>query len=79
MPEAEIESLRRIYTAIQQQDNDALQQAVTHDTEWHLPEGLPWGGTHHGHLGILAVAESFQEQIDGIWADPEEFLDATTT
>jgi ketosteroid isomerase-like protein len=75
MPEAEIESLRRIYTAVQRQDTDALRQAVTHDIEWTLPEALPWGGTHHGHLGIISVAESYEEHVDGLWADPDEFLE----
>ncbi len=52
-----IEILRRIYTAVQQQDADAVSRSVAHNIEWVLPETLPWGGTHQGQLGIMAVLE----------------------
>jgi ketosteroid isomerase-like protein len=71
-----LERLQQIYTAVQKQDADGIHQAVTHDMEWILPDALPWGGTHHGHLGIVAVVELYQESIDGMWADADEFLEA---
>ena len=74
MEDESIETLRRIYTAIQHGDFAELQRSVTHDVEWILPESVPWGGTHHGHLGVEALGEIFRDHVDGIWADPDEFL-----
>jgi ketosteroid isomerase-like protein len=59
MPVDRISSLRRIYTAVQHRNAEELQEALTHDIEWVLPETLPWGGTRHGHLGVLAYAEIY--------------------
>jgi ketosteroid isomerase-like protein len=73
---ATIDSLREIYTAIQRHDAERLSQALAHDIEWILPETVPWGGTHHGHLGVTALVEIFEEHVDGIWADPDELIDA---
>jgi ketosteroid isomerase-like protein len=70
------EILRRIYTAVQQQDADAVRRSVAHNIEWVLPETLPWGGTHQGQLGIMAVLEMHDELIEGEWADPEEYFEA---
>ena len=74
MSDAPIEALRDIYAAIQRHDSDRLTEALTHDIEWTLPETVPWGGTHHGHLGVMAVVEIFEEHVDGLWADPDEFI-----
>jgi uncharacterized protein len=70
-----IDSLRDIYAAIQRHDTDRLSEALAHDIEWTLPESVPWGGTHHGHLGVTAVVEIFEEHVDGLWADPDELID----
>jgi len=75
VPEAEIKKLQRIYTAIQQGDWEEMARSLAHDVEWTLPETLPWGGTHHGHLGVQAITEAFDERYDGLWADPDEFID----
>jgi ketosteroid isomerase-like protein len=71
-----IQALRDAYTAMQRQDAEQLSEVLAHDIEWTLPEGLPWGGTHHGHLGVVSVVEIFLESVDGFWADPDEFIDA---
>ena len=57
MEDALIDTLRRVYTAMQHGDFAELQRRLTHDVEWILPESVPWGGTHHGHLGVEAVSE----------------------
>lgn len=76
MTDEPIEALRDVYTAIQHQDAARLSEALAHDIEWTLPETVPWGGTHHGHLGVMSVVEIFEEHVDGLWAEPDEFLDA---
>jgi ketosteroid isomerase-like protein len=76
MPEAEIDSLRRIYAAIQRRDSAGLQSNLAHDIEWILPESVPWGGAHHGHDGIEAMIQVFEDHVDGQWSDPDDFLDA---
>ena len=75
MPEAEIKKLQWIYTAIQQGDWEEMARSLAHDVEWTLPATLPWGGTHHGHLGVQAITEAFEERYDGLWADPDEFIE----
>ena len=79
MDEEVVDRFRRIYSAIQRGDSDSLQADLPHDVEWDLPETVPWGGTHHGHLGILSVYEVFAEHVDGIWADPDELVETPDT
>lgn len=67
-------TFRRIYAAIQRHDWDELSRSVTHDAEFETPESLPWGGTHHGPLGVETFAKLFAEHVEGIWADPDEMI-----
>lgn len=76
MSEQDVEALRRIYDAFSRWDVDELVADLTHDIEWNLPETLPWGGTRHGHDGVLAFTSISQDHIEGRWADPDDFLDA---
>jgi uncharacterized protein len=76
MDEDLMRTFRAIYTAVQQGDADALAESLAHDVEWVFPEDLPWGGVHHGHLGVVSFAETFLEHVDGPWADVDEFMDA---
>jgi uncharacterized protein len=73
--EALIETFRRIYTSIQHGDSDELTSSLAHDIEFVLPESLPWGGPHHGPLGVAAMVEIYSDHIDGSWADPDEFVE----
>ena len=75
MADQPTDALKDIYAAIQRHDTERLSEALAHDIEWTLPETVPWGGTHHGHLGVTAVVEIFEEHADGLWADPDEFID----
>lgn len=72
--ETTVEKLRRIYTAAQRGDTGALTQELSHDIEWVLPDSVPWGGVHHGTHGVEAVGDIFRDHVDGLWADPEEFI-----
>jgi hypothetical protein len=76
MGDETMSSMRQIYRAMQRGDADQLSDAVAHDIECTLPESVPWGGTHHGHLGLISVVEVFEQRVDGMWADPDEFIDA---
>jgi ketosteroid isomerase-like protein len=71
-----LQSFRRIYSAIQRGDADELAGNLSHDVEWVLPATVPWGGTHHGPLGIVSFVEAYREHVEGVWADVDEFLDA---
>jgi ketosteroid isomerase-like protein len=76
MPEPEIEALRRIYDALSRWDVDEFANDVTHDFELILPETVPWGGTRHGRDGVEAYATIFRDHVEGLWADPDHFLEA---
>jgi ketosteroid isomerase-like protein len=69
------ESLRELYAAIQRHDAERLAEGLAHDIEWTLPETVPWGGTRHGHLGVISMVEAFDEHVDGFWAEPDEVID----
>ena len=75
MASPEIERLKEIYAAVHRQQREELARLVAHDMEFEMPEGLPWGGVHHGQDGMAAVAEIHDEHIDGEWAEPEEFIE----
>ncbi|MFL5871288.1 MAG: nuclear transport factor 2 family protein [Solirubrobacterales bacterium] len=68
--------MRRVYAALQRHDADELAECVAHDIEWTLPESVPWGGTHHGHLGVISMVEVFDDHVDGLWAEPDELIEA---
>jgi uncharacterized protein len=76
MPEFEIEALRRIYDALSRWDVDEFAGDVTHDFEMILPETVPWGGTRHGRDGVEAYATIFRDHVEGLWADPDDFIEA---
>lgn len=76
MAAEDIPRLRDVYTAVQRRDAEQLTKLLAHDITWTLPEVLPWGGTHHGQLGVMALNEIYDEHVDGRWADPDDFLDA---
>ena len=76
MGDDEIRRLREAYTAISRGDAETLGSLVAHDIEWTLPDSLPWGGTRHGPDGIAAMVEIFTEHVDGVFADPDDFIDA---
>lgn len=76
MAEEQLSYVRDIYSAMQPFDAEEISGALAHDIEWNLPDALPWGGTHHGHEGIAAISEIFNDHVEGTWADPDEFFDA---
>ena len=76
MSEHDVESLRRIYNAFSRWDLEELVSDLAHDIEWRLPDTLPWGGTRHGHDGVLAFVSVSNDHVEGRWADHDDFLDA---
>lgn len=76
MAEEDVQALRRIYDALSRWDVDELADDVAHDFEWLIPETLPWGGAHHGTDGVRALADVFEQHVEGLWADPDDFIDA---
>ena len=76
MASPEIERLKELYTVFQRREPEQLARLVAHDMEFEMPEGIPWGGVHHGQDGMAAVAGILTEHIEGEWADPEEFIEA---
>ena len=76
MSEGDIDSLRRVYAALQDRDVDGLRSVLSHDAELTLPDGLPWGGTRHGPEGVENLLEIFLDHVEGTWAYADDFLDA---
>lgn len=76
MSQDDIRSVRRVYDAMQRGDAEDFRKDLAHDIEWRLPDALPWGGTRHGPDGVETLLETFQDHVEGSWADPDDFLDA---
>jgi ketosteroid isomerase-like protein len=77
MPQDDIQTVRRIYDALARWDLDELVRDLTHDVEWTLPETLPWGGARHGHEGVRAMLTIFEDHVEGPWAEPDDYLEAS--
>jgi uncharacterized protein len=76
MGEEEMARLRGVYDALDRGDREGMVAALAHDVEWRIPDVLPWGGTRHGHDGVLTFLEALDAHVDGGWATPEDFFDA---
>jgi ketosteroid isomerase-like protein len=75
MASPEVERVKELYTAFQRRDKEELARLVAHDMEFDMPEGLPWGGLHHGQDGMAAVLEIYGDHVEGEWAEPEVFIE----
>ena len=76
MPADDEQAIRRIYDAMSRSDIDELARDVTHDFELDLPGSLPYGGLRHGHDGVRAFIQQFQDHFEGPWAIPDDFFHA---
>lgn len=72
-----VEIVRRGYRAFETGGVEAILQFLDPDIEWHMSAAFT--GTprvYRGHDGIREVFRYFNELIDGLRADPHEFIEA---
>ena len=74
--EQDLDTLSRLYEAINRADLDEILRVQSDDVEWHGPRVFPdLNGPHRGHDGI----RTYTRRIMDAWAEftivPEKFLD----
>jgi uncharacterized protein len=53
-----------------------LFEVLSPDIEWHVRSDLLDAGTYRGHAEVRQLLGRFEEILDGMWIEPEEFIDA---
>ena len=76
MSQAEIETLRAGYDAVNRGDHEAMIQILDPAIEWKAPDRTPFAGTYHGHEAVRELLNTYLEAFDDLHLEPEEFFDA---
>jgi ketosteroid isomerase-like protein len=74
-----VQVLRDGYAAFARQDIPAVLAAFDANIEWNVPDSLPFGGTFHGHDGVMGFFGRLAEVWQDLGVEPEEFIDAGDT
>lgn len=74
-----VEQLRAGYDAFARQDIPAVLAVFDEQIEWVVPDSLPFGGTYHGHDGVLQFFGQLPQHWQELSVEPEEFIDAGDT
>ena len=64
--------IREFYECFVRADSDGVLALLTPDVAWHAPDCLPYGGTYHGHDGVLRYAAAAAEWYDFIFVEVED-------
>jgi ketosteroid isomerase-like protein len=72
-----VEIVRRGYQAFREGGVEAILPLLDPDIEWHMSAAFTRAPrVYRGHDGVREVFRFFSEQIEGLGADPHEFIDA---
>jgi uncharacterized protein len=74
-----VQVLRDGYAAFARQDVPAVLAAFDEGIQWNVPGSLPFGGTFHGHEGVMRFFGKLAESWQDLSVEPEEFIDAGDT
>jgi uncharacterized protein len=73
--EANVETLRRGYAALNRGDLSAVLELLDPDIEWHEPAHSPDAGTHRGRDSFERFLRGWMESFDGFRVDPERVVE----
>jgi uncharacterized protein len=71
---AEIDALKKAYTAFNRNDIAATVEAMDPQIEWTEPAEFPGGGTYHGHEGVKAYLSQSRANLAEGSSEPERFI-----
>ncbi len=72
-----VEIVRRGYRAFAKEGVEGILQFLDPDIEWHMSAAFTRAPrVFRGHDGVREVFRFFEERIDGLGADPHEFIEA---
>jgi ketosteroid isomerase-like protein len=73
--EANVETLRRGYAALNRGDLSAVLELLDPDIEWHEPAHSPDAGTHRGRDSFERFLRGWMESFDGFRVEPERVVE----
>jgi uncharacterized protein len=73
--EANVETLRRGYAALNRGDLSAVLELLDPDIEWHEPAHSPDAGTHRGRDSFERFLRGWIESFDGFRVEPERVVE----
>src|SRR5712691_11542948 len=66
MPQQHVETVKRLFDAVNRRDQAALLEAYHSEVVIHEAASLPYGGDYHGHEGALAHVNAFYQTWEGL-------------
>lgn len=75
MRDANVETLRRGYAALNRGDLSAVLELLDPDIEWHEPAHSPDAGTHRGRDSFERFLRGWIESFDGFRVEPERVVE----
>jgi ketosteroid isomerase-like protein len=75
MGEADVETLRRGYAALNRGDLSVVVELLDPDIEWHEPAPSPESGAHRGRDSFERFLRSWLESFDGFRVEPERVVE----
>lgn len=75
MSEANIESVRRGYAALNQGDLSVVLDLLDPDIEWHEPAPSPDAGTHQGRESFERFLRGWLESFDEFRVEPQRIVE----
>jgi uncharacterized protein len=73
--EANVETLRRGYAALNRGDLSAVLELLDPDIEWHEPAHSPDAGAHRGRDSFERFLRGWIESFDGFRVEPERVVE----
>jgi ketosteroid isomerase-like protein len=75
MAEADVETLRRGYAALNRGDLSVVVELLDPDIEWHEPAPSPEAGTHRGRDGFESFLRGWLESFEDFRVEPERVVE----
>lgn len=75
MTEANVETLRRGYAALNRGDLSGVLEMIAPDIAWHSGPGTPEGGDGRGRESFRRFLQSWLESFEDFRVEPEEILE----
>ena len=75
MGEADVETLKRGYAALNRDDLSVVLELLDAEIEWHEPATSLEGGTHRGRDSFERFLRGWLESFEGFRVEPEQVLE----
>jgi ketosteroid isomerase-like protein len=73
--EADVQTLRRGYAALNRGDLSVVAELLDPDIEWHEPAPSPEAGTHRGRDGFESFLRGWLESFEDFRVEPERVVE----